>query len=155
MLCSQPVPGMGAPSLPHLPLSRHFPQWSRTAILTITNETAEDNYLVDAISAVGNAPQSDNPVSQHYVGPTCGGAIDTLPPLAPAPAPRPAPARPPAAPYQKPHNTLTLRKTPSEPQSANQSIPIASSGPKVEDRHYLNYTLVDEKSIYLCFCGYF
>ncbi|XP_045498590.1 uncharacterized protein LOC123696462 isoform X2 [Colias croceus] len=42
MLCSQPVPGMGAPSLPHLPLSRHFPQWSRTAILTITNETAEE-----------------------------------------------------------------------------------------------------------------
>ncbi|XP_061383973.1 uncharacterized protein LOC116770125 isoform X2 [Danaus plexippus] len=37
---------MGAPSLPSvLPLARHFPQWSRTAILTITNGTSETDEL--------------------------------------------------------------------------------------------------------------
>ncbi|XP_072948878.1 uncharacterized protein [Epargyreus clarus] len=35
------LPGMGAPSLP-TNTSRHFPQWSRTAILTITNKTEDE-----------------------------------------------------------------------------------------------------------------
>lgn len=43
MLCSiRPLAGMGAPMPTTIPPTRHFPQWSRTAILTITTGT-EDN----------------------------------------------------------------------------------------------------------------
>lgn len=40
---TRPAVGMGVPSLPALPASRHFPQWSRTAILTITNGAEEND----------------------------------------------------------------------------------------------------------------
>ncbi|XP_052758229.1 uncharacterized protein LOC113519926 isoform X2 [Galleria mellonella] len=40
LFSARPPPGMGAPPVP---LARHFPQWSRTAILTIGGSNPEEN----------------------------------------------------------------------------------------------------------------
>ncbi|XP_075977631.1 uncharacterized protein LOC142977562 isoform X2 [Anticarsia gemmatalis] len=43
LLSSRPLPGMGAPPVPAVqPEPRHFPQWSRTAILTLANVIEDD-----------------------------------------------------------------------------------------------------------------